>query len=87
VYSALFQLDGESGLPVGLSNASVTSAFRALSSPLSEQKDFISALIAGRHLVDSVQSALDAAHHSALSPTLQNRNNLQFCDVGSWVSS
>jgi hypothetical protein len=76
VYSALFQL-----------NASVTSAFRALSSPLSEQTDFISALIAGRHLVDSVQSALDAAHHSALSPTLQNRNNLQLCEVESWVSS
>lgn len=62
VYSALFELDEADGLPVGLPDATVTSAFRALSSPLSKQKDFISALLAGRHIVDSVQRALNAAH-------------------------
>lgn len=63
VYNSLFEVDQSSGLPVGLSNAAVTSAFRALSSPLSTQNDFISALRASRHIVDAVQSTLDDAHH------------------------
>ena len=68
VYSALFEVDSNSGLPVGLPNATVTSAFRALSAPLSKQQDFISALLAGRHVVDSVQGSLEAAHQGELPP-------------------
>lgn len=65
VYSALFEVDAADGLPVGLRNATVTSAFRALSAPLSKQHDFVSALLTGRQIVDSAQAALDAAHRGA----------------------
>jgi hypothetical protein len=65
VYNTLFQVDESSGLPTGLENAAVTSAFRALSSPLSQQNDFIDALLAHRRIVDSAQSVLDVSHHGA----------------------
>lgn len=58
VYSSLIDVDPSSGMPMGLSNATVTSAFRALSSPLATQEDFISALLASRHIVDSMQATL-----------------------------
>jgi hypothetical protein len=62
VYSPLFERGLNDSQPAGLSSASVTSAFRALSTPLSRQADFIDALLASRKIVDEVQKQLDDVH-------------------------
>jgi hypothetical protein len=61
VYNDLIETDTK-GLPVGLKEGLVTSAFRAYSTPLSAQADFTGALAASRVLVDSISKVLRQAH-------------------------
>lgn len=66
VYTDQIRTNPDTGSVVGLRDAGlVTASFRAFSSPLSKQPDFIKALRATRALVEKAQTKLRDVHRSA----------------------